>query len=281
MDHLEEFLVKVKQAGDDWSAITSAFSDHFASDFLPYFVSQEIRALRNEFEHIVPKSVNQTTFTFVSNEDIEYSVRILMPFPIRPHPIKWLGMRQAIGLKGPGSITVRKLSIRRDSERTASQAGIVVDAIELLKLQKGDIIVGKQRHDVIEIFEVENPTVVEVLTYRRDNDGVIWTFDQNLKSAYGQQSSPLTSRIRNALDLAHTAGTPVPDHIYNLLLDPSHPERALLAIRSMLLSGHPDAFLHLQRAVHSDIPDLNWGARRLFQAMTQGSDGPYATGNRP
>jgi len=64
------------------------------------------------------------------------------------------------------------------------------------------------------------------------DSGLLWTFDQNLRSVYAEQSSLTVSRFRNVLDLAHAAGKPVPDEIYDLAFDSSRPDIALLAIRS-------------------------------------------------
>jgi len=108
----------------------------------------------------------------------------------------------------------------------------------LVSAANGDVLASQSRHQLLDIYDVASPVVVEILTHRRGDSGLLWTFDQNLRSVYAEQSSLTVSRFRNVLDLAHAAGKPVPDEIYDLAFDSSRPDIALLAIRSMFISGH-------------------------------------------
>jgi hypothetical protein len=277
MDALEIFAENLQRSRDDWSRIQEIFTDHLDSCFLKNFITREIAALGNDAGHVVPKSVGQANFTFINTPDFEYSVRILTPFPARPHPVKWLGMRQIIGVKGSGSATIRKLTVPPHLDIASFQPGVVIDQVETVTAAAGDVIVSQSPHQLLDIYHVASPVIVEVLTHRREDSGLFWTFDPGLKSVYAEQSSLTVSRFRNVLELAHAAGKPIPDDIYDLALDPSRPHAALLAIRSMLMSGHPDAFSQLQRAIDSESEELSQGAQRLFDSMMSARGASHAT----
>ena len=277
MDALETFSRNLQRAQEDWTSVQAIFSDHIASRFLDDFITRELGAFGNDPGHVVPKSVGPANFTFINTADFEYSVRILAPFPALPHPVKWLGMRQIIGVKGAGPVTIRKLRVPPHLNITSFQPGVVIDEVDLISTADREVIASQSLHQLLDIYDVSSPVVVEVLTYRREESGFFWTFDQGLRSLYAEQSSLTVSRFRNVLELAHAAGKPVPDDIYDLALDPSRPHIALLAIRSMLMSGHPEAFVHLQRAMDSGSQDLSQGAQRLFDSMTMARDRIHAT----
>jgi len=270
VDLLECFSQKLQQAKEDWTVIQAIFSDHIASSFLKDFIIRELGALEDDAGHVVQKCVGPANFTFINTSDFEYSVRILAPFHARPHPVKWLGMRQIMAVKGGGPATISKLKLPAYLNITAFQPNIVIDEVEFVSATDGQVIASQSPHQILDIYEVPFPVVVEVLTYRREDSGILWTFDKDLRSIYAEQSSLTLSRFRNVLELAHSVGKPVPDYIYNLALDPSKPHIALLAIQSMLMSGHPEAFEHLQRAMDSEYQELSQGARHLFDSMMTG-----------
>ena len=280
MDALDTFLQNLERAQKDWSSIQAVFSDHAASRFLYDFITREIGALAEDPGHVVRKSVSQTTFTFINTKDFEYSVRILAPFLGRPHTVKWLGMRQIIAVKGRGSVTINRLTVPLHLDIASFQSGVVIDDVDIVSAADGDVTVTRSSHEIMDIYAVSSPVIVEVLTHRRDGSGLIWTFDQHLKSLYAEQSSATVSRFSNVLELAGATGRPIPDDVYDLALDPSKPHIAVLAIGSMLMSGHPNAFVQLQRAMDSGCKDLNEGAQRLFNfMMTARRDGLHATRN--
>jgi len=134
----------------------------------------------------------------------------------------------------------------------------------------------QSRHQLLDIYDVASPVVVEILTHRRGTPVSCGPSIRTLRSVYAEQSSLTVSRFRNVLDLAHAAGKPVPDEIYDLAFDSSRPDIALLAIRSMFISGHSDAFVRLQGAMDSGSEPLRQGAQRLFDVMTMGRGGIHA-----
>lgn len=277
MEALETFSQKLQQAQEDWPSVQAIFSDHFGSRFLHDFITRELSAAADDPAHVVPKSVGPANFTIINTMSFEYSVRILIPFPARPHPVKWLGMRQIVGVKGAGPMTVRRFRVPSHFNITFFQPGVAIEDVEFITAADRDVIAAASPHEMLDIHEISAPVVVEVLTYRRDDSGFLWNFDQDLRSLYAEQSSLTLSRFRNVLELAHAAGKPVPDDIYDLALNPSRPYVALLAIRSMLMSGHPEAFAELQQAMDSAVLDLSQGAQRLFDSMMMARGSDHAT----
>ena len=223
------------------------FSDHVASRFLNDFIEREICTLTANFEYVVPMGASQTTLMFINTEDFEYSVRILTPF-LGTHPVKWSGMRQIISVKSGGPITIRTITVPPRVNINLFELGAGVDASYTIIAGKGDMVASRTMHDALDIYEVTSHTVIKTLTERRSDSELRWTFDQELRSLYAEQSSATVSRLSNLLELAHAAGKPIPDDLLYLTLESSSPYVALLAIRSMLSSGHPEAFAQLHRA---------------------------------
>jgi hypothetical protein len=265
LEHLKEGL---QQAKGDWGAIQEAFSSHFASSFLHDFISTELGALDQDYGHVVRHSVGQANFTFINTDEFEYSVRILAPFPPHQHKVKWFGMRQMIGIKGKGTAIIRKLTVPADQHIRQFQQGVAIEEIEPIRCTQGTVVASDSVHQMLDVHHVLTPVVAEVLTHREGDEGLFWTFDHTLKSRYAEQSSATMSRFRSVLELAHASGRKVPDEIYDLALSPSRPHVAMMAIRSMLLMGHPDAFDRLLHAMESESEALRTDAIRLFDSMT-------------
>src|SRR5262249_28727597 len=169
MEALETFSRKLQQAQDDWPSVQRVFSDHFRSAFLHDFIKREVGAVADDPGHVVPKSVGPANFTFINTASFEYSVRILAPFPARPHPVKWLGMRQIVGVKGAGPMTVRRLGVPSYLNITYFQPGIAIEDVEFINAADRDVVASASPHEMLDITEVSSPVVVEVLTYRRDD----------------------------------------------------------------------------------------------------------------
>ena len=142
-------------------------------------------------------------------------------------------MREVIGVKGSGSATIRRLTVPPHVDIAAFQPGIVIDTVDHVTVADRDVVAVNERQ-ILDIHEVLAPVVVEVLTHRQGDPGLLWTFDQRQCSLYAEQASLTLSRFRNVLELARAAGKSVPDDVCELALDPSQPHTALLAIQSML-----------------------------------------------
>jgi hypothetical protein len=268
MDAIDTLSQNLQGARGDWASIETIFSDHVASHFLNDLIAQEIGSLAKDFGHIVRMSVGQAHLLVVNTADFEYSIRILAPYPRRSHPVKWLGMRQIIGVKVGGPVAIRKLMVPPRININLFEVGVGVDGIDMDVAAEGDVVASQSVHHILDIHEVSSPSIVEVLTQRRSDAELCWIFDHELKSLYAEQSDLTASRLSNVLELAHALGKPIPDDLIYLTLEPSRPYVALLALRSMLVSGHPEAFVQLHRAMESPSETLSQGAQRLFDSMT-------------
>ena len=265
---IEALSRNLHEARGDWSAVQTVFVEHFASNFLNDFITQEVGNLAKNFDHVVRMAVGQKAFIFINTSDFEYSVRILAPYPRRAHAVKWLGMRQIFGIKVGGPLVIRKLMIPPRININFFEPGIDVEGIETVVAARGEFIASQSLHHIMDIDEVPSPSIIEALTVRRDSSELLWTFDREMRSIYAEQSSVTVSRLSNVLDLALALGKPIPDDLLYMTLEPSRPYVALLSLRSMLASGHPDAFVQLQRAIDSRSETLSQGAQRLFDALT-------------
>ncbi|HJU10474.1 MAG TPA: hypothetical protein VJ728_06345 [Candidatus Binataceae bacterium] len=267
MDALEIFARTLREAQGDWTSIQAVFSNHFKGGFVDDFIKQELGAVGNDLEHVVPNSVGPAAFTFINTSDFEYSIRIVPSFAGRAHPVKWLGMYQIIGIRGRGPVTIRKCKVPADVKVNSFRPAVCISHTDLISGSHNDLIASCHSHELLDVYAVSSPVVLEILTYRQREPGLCWTFDQDLRAIYAEESCLTVSRFRNVLELAHAAGKAVPDKVYDLALNASSAHVALLAIRSMLISGHAEAFVQLNRAIDSGSEELRQGAQVLFDSM--------------
>ncbi|MEU4674535.1 hypothetical protein AB0F91_42910 [Amycolatopsis sp. NPDC023774] len=253
--------------------------DHAGSEFLTEFVARELLAAAADSDHIVRRGVGQGSFTFVDTPNLEYSVRVVAPFGRRPRTVKWVGMPQMIAVKGPGTLTVRTLAVPTQCDIEQFVAGVQIRECSVRDACEGDVLVNENRHEVLDICEATSPMIAQILTYRRASPNVVWTFTPELVSLYCEQSSLAASRFRNVLQIAHTEGVAVPDDIYELALTSRSPQVALLAIQSMLASGHPYSFAALHCAAESGQHGLREGANSILDHLFSGAGDHIADGH--
>lgn len=268
MQLIETLSENLQCARGDWARVQAVFLEHLKSGFLDDFVTREISILAGAPKHVVPLAVSQTTFIFLNTWDFEYSARLLVSFAAREHPVKWQGVRQIINVTRGGPVTIRRITVPQNIRINVFEPGVQGQAVETVDVAQGGMIANEGTNELLDIHAVSSPSIIEILTDRRGDSELNWTFDTELKSIYREQSSVTVSRVSNVLDLAHVLGKPIPDDILSLTLDPSKPHVALLAIRSMLASGHPEAFVQLQRAIDARSETLSQGAQRLFDILT-------------
>jgi hypothetical protein len=269
MNAIDTLSRNLQAARGDWGSIVTIFSDHVTSHFLNDFIEWEIGTLAKDYGHIVRMGASQGHFLVINSPEFEYSIRILGPLPRRPHPVKWLGMRQVIAVKAGGPVTIGKVMIPPRININLFERGAVVGAREMVVAAEGDIVASQSAHQILDVDQVSSPSVVEILTERRGDVELCWIFDQELRSLYAEQASLTLSRLTNVLELAHALGKTIPDDLLCLILEPSRPYVTILALRSMLASGHPEAFGQLQRAIESPSETLSQGAQRLLDSMTR------------
>jgi hypothetical protein len=249
-----------------WDSVQSLFLDHVRSSFLDDFVAEQVRTSVDNPEHFVANAASQGSFSLINTSSFEYSVRVLAGFHRRAHYIKWLGMRQVIAVKGSGTVVIRILRVPPELDIEQFVANVPIREYDVREARHGDVVASEDENEILDILEVSPATVTEILTYRYMAPSVIWTFTPELISVYAEQSSLNASRFRYVLRLAQAEGLSVPDDIYDLALNSNSPQVALLAIQSMLSTGHPESFSKLQHALESNHDSVRRGAAKLMDA---------------
>lgn len=267
LDKIEQLSDRLRANLLDWSGITAVFVEHVHSGFLEDFVHAELVKASEHPDHITARGVGQGSFTFINTVDFEYSVRILTAFSPRPHPVKWAGARQIVGVVGSGVMTTRVVKVAGDVDIESFEPGRIATVDRFVRSVSGDVITSDSGREILDPWEVDGAVALQTLTQRTGAPAYVWTFDHQLAAAYVEHSSLTVSRFRNVLALAHAEGRRVPDAVYRSALRSDRPEVILLAIQSMLQHGHPDAFAELHRATASAVPALRAGACQLFDAM--------------
>jgi hypothetical protein len=200
----------------------------------------------------------------------------MTPFQSRPHIVKWLGMRQIIGMKGKGSVRIRKLRAPASCRIEQFEAGIELEHVQDVILTNLQYVATDDGRDLLDLDSVTEPSILEILTLKADASPMIWTFGQNLKSTYAEQSSPLVSRFRNVVKLAVAMGRRMPDDIYEKALSSTNTRLALAAMEGMFAERHPDAFATLHEAIESENDALRNGAETLLALVANPAGGANA-----
>lgn len=266
-DHLDALAAGLEREAGDWNSVERLFRDHVRGPFLREFVDRELTAAAGDDGYVVARGAGQGNFTFIDTADFEYSVRVLAPSPGGTHLAKWAGMHQVLAFAGPGTATVRTLAVPPGTDGEDFTPGVSARILAVREVGNGDVVTTGSTGELLDVLHVEAPLVVQVLNRRRGASSVVWTFGPDLTALYGEQSSLTASRFRNVLRVAQAQRHPVPADVHDLAVHHGSPQVRLLAVRSMLASGHPDAFLELQRAVDSDNAGLRRGARDLLDTL--------------
>ena len=267
MDRITRLFTCLVAAQGNWKQIVDFFLEHSEGPYIQEILSTELRNLAHASDYVVNGGVNQYTYTPLISDDFEYTIRIVSPFSRRPHLIKWLGMRQAFAFKGNGRITVRKLQIPQSAQLENFVAGVPLELADVVHFNGSGFIAANHINEIIDIDEATEPSVVEVLTYKKDARGAMWTFE-NLKSAYSEQSSSLVSRFLNVIELSRAMGQQVPDDIYRTAIRSGNSQLALAALEVALVEELPDAFGYLHASFESEDEELRDSAERLWRLMT-------------
>lgn len=276
-ESLEALTGVLEENAGDWTSLRSAFSDHVRSNFLDEFLRVELSATAADTEHIVRAGAGQSSFTFVNTPDFEYSVRVVAPFSASRQLVKWSGMPQVLAVRGSGTLTLRTLAPPENCDIEQFRLGVRLRECSVKELREGDESSTENPQEIMQICASRGPVIVQILSYRRGASNIVWTFSPELESLYREQSSVEASRFRNVLRIAQAQGIGLPDGIYDLALASSSAPVVLLAIQSMIETGHDAAFVALHRASESDQAAVRHGARAILDALFQNGDDDVAT----
>ncbi|AMP13360.1 hypothetical protein [Collimonas pratensis] len=275
-DPTKQLVERFTRLNGDWNAVANLFVDEFRRGFISRLVSRELGAITRDRRHTITSGVNQYTLTPINLPELEYTTRIMTPFQSRPHIVKWLGMRQIIGMKGKGSVRIRKLRAPASCSIEQFQAGIELEHVDDVMLTNLQHVATGDGRDLLDLDSVTEPSILEILTLKADASPVIWTFGQDLKSTYAEQSSPLVSRFRNVVKLAVAMGRRMPDDIYEKALSSTNTRLALAAMEGMFAERRSDAFATLHEAIESENDALRNGAETLLALVANPAGGADA-----
>jgi len=118
------------------------------------FITSQVGAVGNDSGHVVPNGVGPVeVHLYQITADFEYSVRILALRPGRPHPVEVAGKwHQIVGVKGPGSLTLRRLTVPPDTDIASFQPGVVLGEADLVSAANGDVLASQSRHQLLDIL---------------------------------------------------------------------------------------------------------------------------------
>src|SRR5690348_6365949 len=81
------------EANADLSKIQLLFAKHVSSNFLKYFIKNEISRFSNDESFSPVGLINKAGIHFINNDNFEYSIRLCGDFSINDN-LKWMGMSQ-------------------------------------------------------------------------------------------------------------------------------------------------------------------------------------------
>lgn len=259
-------------SAQDFSGVRAAFGEHTSGRFLNDFLYGELGAIASRPGHVVRRAAGQVSFTLIDTVHFEYTVRLAPPFNGQPKRIKWLGERQIVRLRGRGAATVRILRAPPDVNINDFQPNLLLEELPTRILGDGDIVEVADGHGLIDIVSIDAAMILEFVTAHSRDVELYWTFDKDRKSVYAELAALSASRLQNIIELAHKMGRIVPDQIYEHLVSDRNTQIRLLAIQSMLVEQHPEAFRHLHAAIESSNALLSMGGSAILDALTKRSE---------
>ena len=266
MSEIETLSEQLDTAWPDATKIRSVFLRHAESDFLPRMICCELQNIAEAPRHVVRNSVGQIGFTLIHSSNFDYTIRLSPRASRRSHSVKWRGERQIIILKGSGTARARLLRVPDYLDINDFRAGEKLDEIAMVSLTSESPVETGSRAEILDIYEVDSPVLIEALTIRDDDVELYWTFDEQLTSRYAE-ASLVASRVQNLLEIAYRAGREVPKDVYDNVLAHGSVQVKLTAIRLLLATDPSSGFEKLQRAIDSDDVRLSTAAQGLLDSL--------------
>src|SRR5262249_52490955 len=177
-----------ENAWPDATRIRSVFLQHAGSEFLPRMIRSELQNIAENPRHVVRYSVGQIGFTFIHSNHFDYTIRLSPRFLRRSHSVKWRGERQIVVLKGAGVARARLLRVPEHLDINDFRVGEMLEEATMLSLTPESPVETVSRSEILDIYEVESPLLIEALTIRANDVDLYWTFDERLTSRYAEAS---------------------------------------------------------------------------------------------
>jgi hypothetical protein len=253
-------------AWPDPQEIKSIFLRHTESDFLSQFIWCELQQIADEPHHVVRNSVGQLGFTLIHSRHFDYTIRFAPRTGRRSHLVKWRGERQIIVLRGSGTARARLLKVPDHLDINDFRVGEELTETATMSLTRDSFLETGSPAEILDIYEVDSPVLIEALTVRHDDVELYWTFDEQLKSRYAE-ASLTASRIQHLLEVAYRTGREIPRHLLNAFLAQGTVQVKLTAIRLLLATDPSSGFDELQRAIDSDDERLSRAGQELLDSL--------------
>lgn len=265
-DALEEFQT-------NWDRAKTTFVRHLSSSFLRDFVLSELRRICKDPNHLVRKNVGQVNFSCLNTDHFDYTIRLCYEQPSQAENRyrKWMGIRQVIGVSGPGLATFSRWRVPRGTDINAFDADVTLSLIDRSDVSGGDHVSVDDPYEILQLENVRDRVVLQALSQKKPNVRIHWTFDQSLTATYSEASTARDSRIHNLLRLARAMRLPLDKEVHDVIYEHGDSHLRLASIQTLFAEQSPFAFDRLGEAFDSGDAVLVSGADKILASMTSAS----------
>lgn len=249
----------------DIAAVERIFLDHLRGNFLADVLLRMIEAVAADPDQPLPGNAGQLNFSMINCPELNYTVRLVPPFRPKGHPVRCLGVRQILGVKGRGTAFFRVL--RPNDAAAAVAPGVRFKVAEEIEVGPGSTISTRSDMEILDLWQADGPLVIEALSVQRRRNRLYWHLSDDLEVNYAECGSISASRLQNVFDLARAMNRKVPSIVYDRVLSGVDVQEKLCAIRSLLGDERERGFGELQRALDGEDPEMSAAAQGLLAAL--------------
>jgi hypothetical protein len=254
---------------DNFDNITNIFIENTKSNYLENFITKELKELANNTKHNVRNNVGQVSFYAINNDIFTYTIQLSISSSNNARSfIKWTGSSQVLSVKGPGSLTIRKLKVASKVNINEFVKGIKLDIVEEMNLFDGDSISCQSPFEMLEIVSKSGITILESLIVKNAHPDIYWSFNEELKSVFAESSNVTSSRLENTLRIASKLSQEIPRNLVDKIFENKDTNLKIKTMQALILKKDVDVFNYLQESIDSNDEVLSSGAQQLLTKLT-------------
>jgi hypothetical protein len=265
----QAFVEQIRELGSDFNGIGASFQAFINVGVVQDFIVDQLAEISSNPDHVVLDNVGQVSLAVINAEDIDLTVRLLTPLAAVPRPLKWFGSHQMLSVIGSPSVIVRKLRVPAGVNINHFERDVCLVESTRLTASKSEIVCSGDASEILDVFEVAEPSVVVSLTIKNRDAQLHWSFDKGGRSVFAEAAQMHTSRVKAILEVADVMNVQVPQRVTDSIFASSDSNLQLFLIRRLVHSGSFEGFQQLHEAIESTDPIRRNGGQAILRALVR------------
>lgn len=252
----------------DFDKITQLFTQSYNRSLLSRYLSNSIVEADHKRIAKELKGLSRRHILLINSERLEYSAWVWTNDAAQSSSIVWAGEQRIIGLRGRGSVRIRRHQLLGCSHVNDFSTQAKLKYVDTHVLTDGQLCINSNPLEVLEITDFTPPVVLEVLTIKSMGALYSWDFSEVDGSLnFIRMASLQNSRIRSMLEICFAMKSSVPNEVYDEIFDHGDPQLKIYAIQIMLNTKHPHTFDRLNQAITDDDELVSSSAQQLLDKL--------------